>query len=268
MLTMRPDARNEVLGALREIHDGHWSRPLGTDGGRILHWRGKMGLLFGVTPVFDQHYAVIGTMGDRFALCRFTLAPKGQFKAALRHTGAAAKIMREELAAAVAGLFVNELPEPRPLSEPEFAHLDRTVDLVVRLRGQVERDRYSKTKEIEAVPGAEGPARLGLMLERLLAGLDTLRVERTKALEVVQRIAYDSVPPQRLRIYRYLRKHGAQKTRSVALALGLPTSTIRRRLEELAAYGVVRREAEGDEAKGHDIWISGEWGHPPPPRRQ
>ena len=48
--------------------------------------------------------------------------------------------------------------------------------LVVRLRGAVERDRQSR--EIEAVLGAEGPARIGLCLERLLAGLDTLGVPR------------------------------------------------------------------------------------------
>ena len=36
ILTMRPDAKAEILGALREIYDGHYIRRLGSDGGREL----------------------------------------------------------------------------------------------------------------------------------------------------------------------------------------------------------------------------------------
>ena len=75
--------------------------------------------------------------------------------------------------------------------------------LVVRLRGAVVRDRQSR--EIEAVYGAEGTARIGLTLERLLAGLDTLGVERETAMKVVEAVALDSVPPSRRRAYEYLR---------------------------------------------------------------
>ena len=34
ILTMRPDGKAEMLGALREIYDGQWSAVIGTDGGR------------------------------------------------------------------------------------------------------------------------------------------------------------------------------------------------------------------------------------------
>jgi hypothetical protein len=115
VLTMRPDARAEMLAALREIYDGDWTRHLGTDGGKSLTWQGKVGLLFGVTPVIDQHYSVMGAMGDRFLLCRF--APtRGQFKTALKHAGELGLVMRAELADAVADLFAGERREPRALS--------------------------------------------------------------------------------------------------------------------------------------------------------
>ena len=82
ILSMRPDAKAEVLAALREVFDGSWTRHLGTDGGKTLAWKGKLGLLFGVTGVIDAHYAVIGQMGDRYLLCR--LKPgQGQLKRAL-----------------------------------------------------------------------------------------------------------------------------------------------------------------------------------------
>ena len=76
ILSMRPDAKNELLAALREIYDGSWTRHLGTDGGKSLSWQGKVGMLFGVTGVIDQHHGVIGAMGDRFLLCR--LAPAAE----------------------------------------------------------------------------------------------------------------------------------------------------------------------------------------------
>ncbi len=257
ILSMRPDAKAEVLAALREIYDGAWTRHLGTEGGKTYSWQGKVGLLFGVTGVIDSHYGLIGAMGDRYLLSRFVPAGQGQFECALRHMGGATKQMRQELAEAVAHLFAGAGPEPRPLSRDEMNRIDKTISLVVRLRGAVERDR--RTSEIEAVLGAEGTARIGLTLERLLAGLDTLGVERRQALGVIESVAMDSVPPLRRRAYEYLCKRGwadggyeAVETADIAAALDLPTSTVRRGLEDLVAYQLVAREKQG--AGKSDLW--------------
>jgi hypothetical protein len=229
VLSMRPDAKAEALAALRELYDGRWTRILGTDGGRSLSWKGKIGLLFGATGVIDSHYSVIGAMGDRFLLSRLAPTPQGQFSRALKHVGAATGQMRKELAEAVARLFAGRRPEPPPISEDEVRQIDWVVSLAVRLRGAVECDRHSR--EMEAVYGAEGTARIGLALERLLAGLDTLSVDRATALAVVKSVVLDSVPPLRRNAYDYLRKtpdltgdFAEAETSEVAQALGLPTN--------------------------------------------
>jgi hypothetical protein len=49
ILSMNEKARTELLGALREIYDGHWKRALGVDGGKTLEWHGKLGLLAACT---------------------------------------------------------------------------------------------------------------------------------------------------------------------------------------------------------------------------
>jgi hypothetical protein len=252
ILSMRPDAKAEVLAALREIYDGAWTRHLGTDGGRMLAWKGKVGLLFGATGVIDSHYGVIGAMGDRFLLSRVAPVAQGQFGQALKHQGAATAQMRQELAEAVAGLFTAQRPPPRPLSDKEIERIDRIIMLVVKLRGAVERDRHSR--EIEAVYGAEGTARIGLTLERLLAGLDTLGVERSTALDVIEAVAMDSVPPIRRQAYEYLQSIGDcfAETSAVAQAIGLPTNTVRRALEDLVAYGVAERSGQGPGKS--DLW--------------
>jgi len=47
VLSMNRDSRAAVLAALREIYDGAWDRHIGTDGGKTLSWKGKLGLIAG-----------------------------------------------------------------------------------------------------------------------------------------------------------------------------------------------------------------------------
>ena len=249
-LTLRPDSKAEVLSALREIYDGKWTRYVGTDGGKPLHWTGKLGMVFGCTGAIDTQHSVSDALGNRFLLAR--LEPgKGQLRWSLRHVGGKTSVMRRELSDSVNALFAAPLANPRELSEHEIDRFERVTELVVRLRGAVERDRYRR--ELNYVYGAEGPARLGLSLERLLAGLDALGVERRIALEVVIAVALDSTPPQRRDIYRYLCQPlnpldppqarvllATRTTKQVADAMGLPAVTVRRGLEELTSYGLAR----------------------------
>jgi hypothetical protein len=168
--------------------------------------------------------------------------------------------MRKELAEAVARLFAGRQPEPRPITEDEIQFIDSVIMLAVRLRGAIERDRQHR--EIEAVYGAEGTARIGLALERLLAGLDTLGVERELALSVVKAVAMDSVPPPRRRAYEHLtalRQDGKEtaSTTAVAKVLALPSVTTRRVLEDLTAYGLIERQTQG-QGKA-DLWAVRDW---------
>ena len=232
-----------------------WTRHVGSDGGRTLDWRGKVGLVFGVTPVIDGYHGVISSLGDRWLLTRMTPV-KDQFAQALKHRGAATTKMRAELAEAVELLFANRR-SPRDIDDDEISQISDTIALVVRLRGAVERDR--RTRELEYVYGAEGTARIGLALERLLAGLDTLGVDRTKALSVVTSVALDSVPPQRRAAYEFIAQDPERRatTTLVAKALDLPTTTTRRVLDDLAAYGLVKRESGG--AGKADSWLKAAW---------
>jgi hypothetical protein len=125
ILTMRPDAKAEILGVLREIYDGHYVRRLGTDGGRELEWRGKLGLIFGCTNVIDTHYSIENALGNRFLLAR-SEPNRAQFRWALKHTGASFAAMRRELADSVSALFASPLPDPQPL-DPDGDEFKRST---------------------------------------------------------------------------------------------------------------------------------------------
>jgi predicted ArsR family transcriptional regulator len=64
----------------------------------------------------------------------------------------------------------------------------------------------------------------------------------------------DSVPPIRRCAYEYLLSldDAFAETSAVANAIGLPTNTVRRALEELAAYQLVTRTTQGQGKP--DIW--------------
>jgi IclR helix-turn-helix domain len=256
LLSMHNDSRAEVLAALREIYDGSWTRYVGTEGGRVLHWQGKLGFLAGCTPALDRHHAVIAAMGERFTLCRFPEATEKQAERALEHAGALGEGMRRELAEAVVSLFASERREPRVLGEQEKLELVRLATLTARARSAVDRDTYSR--EIEAVPGAEGPARLVITLERLLAGFDTLGADRDAAMGMVRRVAADCIPAIRRGVLKYLAGRSEPvSTTDVADAVELPTTTVRRALEDLTAYKLARREPQGQGKR--DLWAITTW---------
>jgi hypothetical protein len=256
VLSMHRDARGQALAALREIYDGSWTRHVGTDGGRTLSWAGKVGLVAGCTPTVDRHHAVMSAMGERFVLFRLpALDDAQQMRQSLGHAGRE-HTMRAELAHAVEQLFAHNLQEPRERSEQETERLIALARLVVRCRSAVERDRY--TRDIELIPPAELPARLGLTLDRLLSGLDAIGLGREPAWAVITKAALDSIPQARRDVMHLLHVNGPMRTAPIADALGYPTMTARRAIEDLKAHGIVDRLEKGGGNKG-DLYGLGQW---------
>jgi hypothetical protein len=256
ILSMRRDKRAEILAALREIYDGSWTRPLGVDGGRTLEWKGKLGLMAGCTGVIDSHHAVIAAMGERFVFFRLPkLDATRQAEEALKHADQDST-MRRELRRAVAGFFegLGSLPKRHPqLTEPERHRLIALAELAVRCRSAVERDSF--TREVQSVPDAELPARLVKVLAQLLAGLKLIGVNRARAWHIIVKVALDSMPAIRRKVFNKLR--GTESATIESLGLQCPDVTVRRALEDLRAHGVVDRSGAGHQKS--DRWSLSLW---------
>jgi hypothetical protein len=255
ILSMNRDGRAAVLAALREIYDGSWTRHVGTSGGRALHWEGKVGLIAGCTPTIDSHHAVMGTMGERFALYRLPPGDGGEQVRRALSRGNRDASMRSELADAVRQVL--DLAGAAHAHELDPAAVDRLValaEIAARCRSAIERDGYSR--DIELIPEAEAPARIALVLRRLLDGLDAIGCPPSERWRLVVKVALDSMPAIRLATLIYLVDQAKPMTaKETAEGLGYPTTTARRAMEDLAAHGAVRRAGDGKA----DLWRPSDW---------
>lgn len=244
ILVMNREARAALLGALREVYDGSWIRRVGTDGGKLLAWSGKLGLIGGCTAALDRAHAVVSSMGERYVVCRLGEQDADDLGArALTHAGRE-QTMREELGDAVAGLFTGGIPfEPHERTSDERRRLVDLASLVVQARSPVERDYQG---EIELVMDPEAPGRVVKSLERLWAGLDAIGVDPDTGWAVIARVGLDSMPKLRRAVLGELDGQGWRKTSAIADGVGHPTRTTRRALEDLAAHGVIEREVGGE----------------------
>ena len=246
VLSMNREASTTMLAALREIFNGSWTRHVGVDGGRTLHWQGKLCLIAGCTGAIDRYHAIVGALGERFLSYRMhTLEADQQGRRALELAGSE-KAMREALAGAVTQLFsALVLPErPLVLEEDAKESLIALATLAARCRSSVIRDSYRF--DIELILDPEAPARLALSLLRLYRGMCAIGVTADTGRPLIFKVALDCMPAIRRAIFTKM-VGDAQKweTAQLATTLGYPTQTTRRTLEDLTAHGIVVRQKNG-----------------------
>jgi hypothetical protein len=260
VLSQNKDTAKAALAALREIYDGSWHRPVGADGGRVLKWAGKCGLVGGVTPSYDRYLTVVATLGDRFLLLRMLdVSAKEQVGSALDH-GDHEKQMRAALAEAMTGLIAgaDHARVHEPLTDDERDTLGDLAIFAARARTAVERDSY--TGDLLVLPQAEGPARLVKAMRRLYGGLGAIGVDAATRWDVLARVAVDCAPAIRVPLIEALLANSEPKrTADLAEAAGLVTKTASRQLDDLTMVGIAERTKESKASNSADLWEATSW---------
>jgi hypothetical protein len=237
ILSMNRDMRGQVLGALREVHDGSWVRKVGTDGGRSLPWEGRIAVIGAVTTAWDQAHAVIASMGDRFVLVRVDSA-NGRVAAgrkAIGNTGSEIQ-MRAELAGAVAGVIAGMETTGTTLTKEETDIVLAAADLVTLARTGVEFDYRGNVIDAHA---PEMPTRFAKELTQIIRGAVAIGIPRHEALRLAIRCARDSMPPLRLSIIDDLAANPGSTTSDVRRRVNKPWSTVDHQLQALHMLGVL-----------------------------
>lgn len=237
ILSMNRDLRGSVLAALREVHDGQWTRKIGADGGRSLSWSGRIAVVGAVTTAWDAAHSVIASMGDRFVVIRMdsTTGRQAAGRRAIGNTGAEQK-MRAELAEAVAGLITGMRTDS---IRPDAAEIDALLaagDLVTLARTGVEFDYRGDVIDAHA---PEMPTRFVKELTQIFRGAVAIGLDRRRALRLALRCARDSMPPLRLAIIEDVAANPSSTATDVRKRLNKPRATIDRQLQALHMLGVL-----------------------------
>jgi hypothetical protein len=254
ILSMDRNMRGEVLGALREIYDGQWSRRVGTDGGKTLEWSGRLVVVGAVTTAWDTAHAVIASMGDRFVLVRMDSSKGRQVagRQAIGNTGQEVQ-MREDLADAARRVLENIEPTSAvDMDEHEVNRLLAAADVVTLARTGVEYDYQGNVIDAHA---PEMPTRFAKQLAQIVRGAVALGMNRQKALSLAIRCARDSMPPMRLAIIDDLATHPRSPVKDVRQRLAKPRSTVDRQLQALHMLGVLEVEEEESVYRGRDVTV-------------
>lgn len=264
ILSMNPTVQAEVLGALREVYDGRWSREVGVDGGRTLLWEGRLGLVGAVTSAWDKHYGVIAQMGDRFVQLRTDSSKDATRLSAGTHAMANLgheEEMRKALGDAVAGVIAGMAKEPVSLTKREEEILLKAANLATKARTNVDLDNYRG--EVIHVDVPEAPTRLLKQLCQVLRGGVAIGMNRTDALNLALRCSRDSVPPLRWAILTDLAVPGNEKatTSEIAIRVNRPRSTVDRQLKSLQALDLLAwsEETYQNKRKKEEMVVRWRW---------
>ncbi len=262
ILSMRSESRQEILAQLRETYDGQYSKSFGT--GKTLNWKGRFGLMAACTPVYDSHYGVIGSMGERFVLYRSDSMNGEKMGLQAQKIVGQEDVMRAEIKLAV-HTFIDQF---KNLENVDFEKNEDINKMIISLacfcayaRCPVERD-YKQC--IKYLPIPEGTPRLVKQFMQMGMGLALAHGKNSiddQAYETIKKIGRDLMSAQRLAVLKYLWDHrafeyasGWEKTKDVSTAVNMPTATARLTLEDLMVVGALNRDTVDKDSSGTYAW--------------
>jgi hypothetical protein len=253
ILSMNANTRAGVLAALREIHDGHWERNVGTDGGRSLTWKGRIAVIGACTTAWDRAHDVIASMGDRFVILRMD-SSKGRMAAGFKsmaNIGDEVR-MRETLADAVAQILTtvtrHAIIRPTP---DETTQLLTVANVVTICRTGVDFDYRGAVIDCHA---PEMPTRFAKQLLQVFRGACAVGMPRDQALALALRCARDSMPPLRLAILEDVAANPHARTKDIRQRLNKPSTTVDRQLQALHMLGALDCDEVEDATRQRSSW--------------
>jgi hypothetical protein len=252
ILSIHKEARASIIGDLRDAYDGECSKTFGT--GERKSYKSKFGLIAGVTPVIDKHWAVQADLGERFL--RFRIRLDNRQKAIERADANAGleQEMRGELSS-VSKTFLSSCEVP-PIGDIKVeSELSKKIMSLAHLlalgRSRVSRDGRDGTIDYE--PDPEVGTRIAKQLKLLVAGFACIHDQdhiNENSYELVRRVCRDTLPSREAKVLQtmFLIREETEvfaSTQEVGDRSGFPTDTCKKVLEDFRLLQIVEREGEG-----------------------
>ena len=246
ILDLHKDKRGELMGALRNIHDGDYDRPVGSDGAKTLKWKGHLAFASACTPIIDRYSDMMANMGLRFVYVRLMsrINYKGAEMAARGKRGEAdgklAELGKDYLEVVDERIGVCGVPEP---SAEEVTRMVSMGVVGSRLRSPVPREGYCH--EITEPPSCEAPTKISAMCGSVWRSLKLLGASEEELWDVLERITVDSAPAFRSMVVRkFIATHNREMSAGDVRELTqCSPSAVTRFLEDMQVQGMLDTNA-------------------------
>jgi len=249
----------QTLGAIGMLHDQHYQREVGTDGGKTLSYRGRIGFLAACTDVIDHpdNQQANAEMGERCVYYRYPVSTGyHEIASALDNPDGTDKTDR------IADLFQiwsvemdlnwHETQSPRPLLESEKRRIMALAQFCARGRSGVQRDRYAKNEISGITRSALGP-RLAKYLCTVVARNGACRMYTGRDREGLGAVrdGFDACDQERGDSHA---RTGIARLSEISHEIGISVNATRRTLEDLRMHGLVAC----DRSDGGGLWLLSE----------
>lgn len=264
ILSKGHEARDIILGQMREIYDGKFDKHTGT--GDVITWKGKMGVLAAATVAVYTGLADSTSMGQRFIY--YNIKQPDRHGAAQRAQENAVKGV--EMRAAIADeykryitMVMEKIDSGKINYDPPqelVKEMLNIADFACRARSPVHTD--FKSGQIDDQPDLEMPGRVTKQLLALAGAFmamnqsEDMKGRKDEVItkhqrRVIYRCAFDSIPSMRRSAMRLLARYRlGVNTTAAATYLKLPSDSVKKYLYQLNALGICERKAEAGN-KGH-----------------
>lgn len=259
IMNMNEEGLKEIMGQLRNIYDGEFTKRTGNDAD--VEWKGKVGIIAGGTIASQRKMRQFSEQGERFINYIMNVADAKQITKRALTNQKGAKIKADELAEMV-GKFVNNrinAVQSSNLTIPESiqdAMID-VADFATKARSPVTMSKKDPTM-VEFVGDREMPPRMAIMLSNIAIALMVISGEETLGglnASILYKTALDSIPVERRLILRVLAEYPRASTRAIATHLNYPTMTIRAWCNQLNALKMINRISAGQGIGNSDTWV-------------
>jgi len=268
MISKNEQTRMTIMGQLREIYDGAYTKRTGN--GEDVLWSGKIGAIAGVTESIFQHMESMSAMGDRFVLYQVVQPDRvavTKFKISQINTGITEysimpklKEMTQEYLQRAFNAMSDSDKVDIKLSDKQIDEIVSVADFCTMVRSGLIMDNFRG--RILFVPTPEMPMRMfeqmyaiaiSFMFMRRLDEPDCSNEMPKEDLTVIYKIAFDSIPVVRRIALQYLTLYdGGVTTAALARKINYESEVVAGWLTQLNSLGIVRRVKQHN---GGNSWV-------------
>jgi len=236
LVTMRKDARQEILGLLRSVKDGQLSSDFGNEIGHISQ-NAKFDWIIATTPIIEGSRQIESLLGERYVDLRWIPGNREEMAFRAANNNPNLTTIRSLIAEQVRSLMdrAREMMTSGgiKLNESETRYVAKLADAVALCRSQLHKDNEN---HLLAIPQPEIGTSLAQDLSRIALGLGLLGIEDYQL--YIDRLAWDCIPSVRATIIRTI-KSGHVSAYDLLEYSRLPKSTLYFHLNDLKSLNIV-----------------------------